>query len=170
MNGKNDGRSPPPSRGTGPTAGPPGDEHEDTAADLDPADDAPRRPIYVQEGNTLRTRLTRELGLNYPFVNAGMAFVALPPLVIAVSEAGGLGMLGAAPEPAPFLGARLQAIQAGTKRPYGVNLIVASAGGQDFTTRAHIDVCVAAKVPVVAFHWGVPPEDWVKALKAALVP
>ncbi|NMO16440.1 nitronate monooxygenase [Pyxidicoccus fallax] len=168
MNGKNDGRSPPPSRGTGPTAGPPGGEDEDegAASEVDGAD-APRRPIYVLEGNTLHTRLTRELGLHYPFVNAGMAFVALPPLVIAVSEAGGLGMLGAAPEPPPFLQARIQAIRAGTKRPFGVNLIVASGGGQDFTTRAHIDVCIAEKVPVVSFHWGTPPADWVKALKAA---
>jgi enoyl-[acyl-carrier protein] reductase II len=143
MNGTDDGRSP-----------------EDT-------DDRPRRPISVLEGNTLHTRLTRELGVHYPFVSAGMAFVALPPLVIAVSEAGGIGMLGAAPEPPPFLQARLQAIQAGTKRPYGVNFIVASAKGQDFTTREHIDLCVAARVPVVAFHWDTPPTDWVKALKAA---
>ncbi len=143
MNGTNDGRSP-----------------EDT-------DDRPRRPISVLEGNTLHTRLTRELGVHYPFVSAGMAFVALPPLVIAVSEAGGVGMLGAAPEPPPFLRARLQAIQAGTKRPYGVNFIVANAKGQDFTTREHIDVCLAERVPVVTFHWEAPPADWVKALKAA---
>ncbi|MFP2911915.1 NAD(P)H-dependent flavin oxidoreductase [Pyxidicoccus sp. 3LFB2] len=143
MNGTNDGRSP-----------------EDT-------DEKPRRPISVLEGNTLHTRLTRELGVHYPFVSAGMAFVALPPLVIAVSEAGGIGMLGAAPEPPPFLQARLKAIQAGTKRPYGVNFIVANANGQDFTTREHIDVCIAERVPVVAFHWDAPPADWVKALKAA---
>ncbi|MCP3136378.1 NAD(P)H-dependent flavin oxidoreductase [Pyxidicoccus xibeiensis] len=169
MNGPNDGRSPPSSRGTGPTAGPPGDEHEeDIGSESDVADDGPRpRPIQVMEGNTLHTRLTRELGVHYPFVNAGMAFVALPPLVIAVSEAGGLGMLGAAPEPPPMLRARLQAIQAGTKRPYGVNFVVAHAGGQDFTTREHIDVCIAARVPVVSFHWDLPPADWVRALKAA---
>lgn len=150
MNGTNDGRSP-----------------EDTASEADETTDGPRRPIYVLEGNTLHTRLTRELGVHYPFVSAGMGFVALPPLVIAVSEAGGIGMLGAAPEPAPFLRARLQAIQAGTKRPYGVNFIVASANGQDFTTREHIDTCIAERVPVVSFHWGTPPAEWVKALKAA---
>ncbi|MBZ4420317.1 nitronate monooxygenase family protein [Myxococcus sp. RHSTA-1-4] len=168
MNGKNDGRSPPPSRGTGPTASPAGSELEDegAASEVETAD-TPRRPIYVLEGNTLHTRLTRELGVHYPFVSAGMAFVALPPLVIAVSEAGGLGMLGAAPEPPPFLHARLRAIRAGTQRPYGVNFIVAHAGGQDFTTREHIDVCISEKVPVVAFHWDTPSADWVKALKAA---
>lgn len=168
MNGKNDGRSPPPSRGTGPTAGAPGGEVEDEgAASAEDTADAPRRPIYVLEGNALHTRLTRELGLHYPFVNAGMGFVALPPLVIAVSEAGGLGMLGAAPEPPPFLQARVKAIRAGTQRPFGVNLLVARAGDQDFTTREHIDVCLAEKVPVVSFHWDAPPADWVKALKAA---
>jgi enoyl-[acyl-carrier protein] reductase II len=76
-------------------------------------------------------------------------------------------MLGAAPEPPPMLHARLKAIQAGTKRPYGVDFIVANAAGQDFTTRAHIDVCIAERVPVVAFHWAAPPADWVRDLKAA---
>jgi enoyl-[acyl-carrier protein] reductase II len=149
MNGNNDGRSPEPDEEGGAS----GEE--------------PRRSIHVLQGNALRTRLTRELGVFYPFVSAGMAFVSLPSLVIAVSEAGGIGMLGAAPEPAPMLQARLKAIQAGTQRPYGVNFILASGGGQDFTTRAHIDACLAARVPVVSFHWALPPADWVRDLKAA---
>ncbi|MCP3098296.1 nitronate monooxygenase [Myxococcus sp. K15C18031901] len=158
MNGTNDGRSPPP----GPQAGVNEGEHEDEDAN------APRRPpIHVLEGNTLHTRLTRALGVHYPFVSAGMAFVALPPLVIAVSEAGGVGMLGATPEPAPALRARLRDIQMGTRRPYGVDFILDHAGQGDFTTREHIDACIEAHVPVVAFHWNLPPADWVRDLRAA---
>lgn len=47
---------------------------------------------------SLRTRLTHELGVRYPFVCAGMAFVGMPPLAAAVANAGGIGMLGTAPE------------------------------------------------------------------------
>ncbi|AGC41854.1 2-nitropropane dioxygenase [Myxococcus stipitatus DSM 14675] len=162
MNGTNDGRAAPPSHSAGDSAAP-------GEGELDAEEPrAPRRPpIHVLEDNTLHTRLTRELGVHYPFVSAGMAFVALPPLVIAVSEAGGIGMLGSAPEPAPFLRARLHAIREGTQRPFGVNFIVEQARAGDFTTREHIDTCIAEKVPVVAFHWGLPPSDWVRDLKAA---
>src|SRR3712207_3922624 len=41
----------------------------------------------------LSTRLTQDYGLDFPFVGAGMGFVALPALVAAVSNAGGLGVL-----------------------------------------------------------------------------
>ncbi|WP_426756569.1 NAD(P)H-dependent flavin oxidoreductase [Myxococcus sp. Y35] len=156
MNGANDGRSPPSS----------GDvELDEERSDSGPE---PRRPpIYVLEGNTLHTRLTRELGVNYPFVSDGMPFVALPPLVIAVSEAGGVGMLGVAPEPADVLDARLQAIRAGTQKPFGANLLVTQGGGQHATTREHVDVCIARRVPVVSFQGELPPAEWVAALKAA---
>jgi NAD(P)H-dependent flavin oxidoreductase YrpB (nitropropane dioxygenase family) len=40
------------------------------------------------------TRLAREYGVEFPFVSAGMGFIALPELVAAVSNAGGLGLLG----------------------------------------------------------------------------
>ncbi|RKH41713.1 nitronate monooxygenase, partial [Corallococcus llansteffanensis] len=163
MNGANDGRP-----------GQPSSSHEDAEPLTDgesegaglPGDPRPP-PIYVLEGNTLKTRLTRAVGVHYPFVGAGMAFVSLPPLVIAVSEAGGLGMLGTAPEPPLVLEARLKAIQAGTQRPYGVDFIVDRMHPQGFTSRDHVDACIAAKVPVVAFHWTLPPVEWIRALQAA---
>ena len=43
----------------------------------------------------LQTRLTEDYGLDVPFIGAGMAFVAMPPLAAAVSNAGGMGTLGA---------------------------------------------------------------------------
>ena len=44
----------------------------------------------------LKTRITEQYRLKVPFINAGMAFIATAPLVRAVCEAGGMGMLGAA--------------------------------------------------------------------------
>ncbi|CAM3228412.1 nitronate monooxygenase [Corallococcus sp. ZKHCc1 1396] len=161
MNGANDGRS-------GPPAPLPGDAASPTDGESDTGGlPGPPPAICVLEGNALKTRLTRAVGIHYPFVGAGMAFVSLPPLVIAVSEAGGLGMLGTAPEPPLVLEARLKAIRAGTQRPYGVDFIVDRAEPHGFTSRDHIDTCVAAKVPVVVFHWSLPPLEWIHALKAA---
>ncbi len=131
-------------------------------------------PLPAQGADLLRakpqgldTRLTRDYGLRYPFVSAGMAFVGLPRLVTAVSNAGGLGMLGAATEPPDVLQARLTAIQQGTSSPYGVNFILARGAPGDFTVRDHMDVCIARRVPLVTFHWGLPPREWVEALHAA---
>ena len=42
----------------------------------------------------LKTRITEQYGLKVPFINAGMAFIATAPLVRAVCNAGGMGMLG----------------------------------------------------------------------------
>ena len=41
----------------------------------------------------LKTRITEQYGLKVPFINAGMAFIATAPLVRAVCNAGGMGVL-----------------------------------------------------------------------------
>src|SRR5262245_40944955 len=110
---------------------------------------------------SLGTRLTQQFGVRYPFVGAGMAFVGLPPLVAAVSNAGGIGMLGASPEPPPVLQARIQAIKAATPSAFGVNFIIDTGGFGPFTTRDHIDVCIAEGVRLVTFHWNIPERGWV---------
>ena len=51
----------------------------------------------------LPTRLTREYGTRHPFVGAGMGFIAHEQLAAAVTNAGGLGVLGASPDPADSL-------------------------------------------------------------------
>ncbi len=124
-------------------------------------------PTSSRPSRGLETRLTRAYGLRHPFVSAGMAFVGLPELVIAVSNAGGMGTLGAATEPPVVLRARLAAIREGTSRPYGVDFILAGEGPTAFTQQAHLDACIEAKVPVVTFHWGLPPREWIEALQSA---
>lgn len=55
-------------------------------------DDAPHdRSLHHRP--SLNTRLTRDYGVRFPFVSAGMGFVAYPPLVTAVSNAGGISTL-----------------------------------------------------------------------------
>lgn len=116
---------------------------------------------------SLQTRLTRDYGVRYPFVSAGMGFVAYPPLVAAVSNAGGIGVLGAALEPPPSLQILLQMIKAQTTQPFGVDFVHDSTAFGPAVTDAHIAVCIAEGVKLVIFHMNVPPVGWVQQLHAA---
>ncbi len=111
-----------------------------------------------------RTRITEEYGLDLPFVSAGMGFLALPELAAAVSNAGGLGLLGVAPAPPPLMEAMIRKTRALTSRPFGVDLIVEETAFGPATATEHIEVCLAERVPVVVFFWHLPPADWVARL------
>ncbi len=106
----------------------------------------------------LRTRLTEEYGLDVPFISAGMAFIGMPPLVAAVSNAGGMGTLGASLVPPDGLHALIRMIRSMTSRPFGVNFIT------QFTEEAQLDVCLEERVPVVSFFWNEPPEVFISRL------
>ncbi len=113
------------------------------------------------------TRFTREYGIELPFVSAGMAMLAGPELVAAVSEAGGLGILGTGPLPPPLLGQQIEQIRQRTLLPFGVNLIVADTQFGPASTLAHLEVCIAASVSPIVFFWELPPTEWLARLHAA---
>lgn len=129
----------------------------------EPGGNGPGRP-----GTGLHTRLTETYGLEHPFVSAGMGFVGLPPLVAAVSRAGGLGVLGVAPEPPPVFAERIAQVRALTHRPFGVDFFLATSPTLGpITVDGHIDVAIAQGVRLVVFHFGIPSAAWIAALKAA---
>jgi len=68
------------------------------------------------------TRAAELLGIRYPIVQAPMAGSTTPELVAAVSEAGGLGSVGAARTPPDELRATIRRIRELTDRPFGVNV------------------------------------------------
>lgn len=113
------------------------------------------------------TAVTRQMEIELPFVSAGMGFVAMPPLVAAVSEAGGLGLLGASPSPPEEVRRMIGDVRARTAKPFGVDLIVADTAFGPATTEAQIDVCVDEGVPLVVFFWNPPPQRWVRRLRDA---
>ena len=96
-----------------------------------------------------------------------MGFVSYPPLVTAVSNAGGIGVLGNAVEPPPSTQSLIRMIAEGTTNPFGVDLLHDITAFGPATTDAHIDVCVAERVKLVVFHMNVPPRAWVDRLHAA---
>jgi nitronate monooxygenase len=124
-------------------------------------DEAARRDVPLQ------TRLTREYGVRHPFVSAGMGFVSYPPLVVAVCNAGGIGVLGNAVEPPPSTEALVRMIAQQTSGLFGVDLLHDTTAFGPATTDAHIDVCVAERVRLVVFHMNVPPRTWIDRLHAA---
>ncbi|HKY64488.1 MAG TPA: nitronate monooxygenase [bacterium] len=115
---------------------------------------------------SLHTRLTREFGIRWPFVGAGMGFVAMPELVAAVSNAGGMGVLGNAIEPPPGTQILIQQIRQLTDRPFGVDFSVVDTPAGPGTLDAHIEVAAAERVSLVVFHFDLPKRDWVLQLQA----
>jgi enoyl-[acyl-carrier protein] reductase II len=70
------------------------------------------------------TRLTRLLGIEHPIIQGGMAWTATWELAAAVSNAGGLGVIGAGHMPTDLLREQIRAAKAATDRPFGVNLML----------------------------------------------
>jgi NAD(P)H-dependent flavin oxidoreductase YrpB (nitropropane dioxygenase family) len=74
----------------------------------------------------LRTRLCDILDIEYPVILAGMGGVATAELVAAVSEAGGLGIIGAASMPADEIERQVRRIRDLTSKPFGVDVLLPS--------------------------------------------
>jgi enoyl-[acyl-carrier protein] reductase II len=72
-----------------------------------------------------RTALTELLGTEYPIIQAGMADVARAELAAAVSNAGGLGMIGGAMFSAAELREEIRKVKDMTDKPFGVDLLLA---------------------------------------------
>ncbi len=73
----------------------------------------------------IQTRINEILGIRYPLIQAGMGGVAQWELAAAVSEAGGLGVLGGAFLSPSVIRTQIQNIKAHTSKPYGVDLLLA---------------------------------------------
>jgi NAD(P)H-dependent flavin oxidoreductase YrpB (nitropropane dioxygenase family) len=112
----------------------------------------------------LSTRFTKLAGCTIPIQLAGMGAAGSPELVAAVSEAGGLGMLGTARggvNPGTFA-SLLDRIRQLTSRPFGVNFII-RPGGAPSQSRARECVEQAARVArVVEFFYSDPSAEFVQ--------
>jgi enoyl-[acyl-carrier protein] reductase II len=72
----------------------------------------------------IRTRVTDLLKIEHPIIQGGMAWTATWELAAAVSDAGGLGVIGAGHMPTDVLRDQIRAAKAATDRPFGVNLML----------------------------------------------
>lgn len=72
----------------------------------------------------MKTRICDLLGIEYPIIQGGMAWVATYELAAAVSEAGGLGIIGAGGAPASWVREQIRQAKKATDKPFGVNLML----------------------------------------------
>lgn len=99
----------------------------------------------------MKTRLTEILGIEYPVVQGGMAWVAESHLAAAVSEAGGLGLIAAANAPAEWVREQIYEVRKYTVKPFGVNIMMLSPNADEVA-----QVVVEENVPVVTTGAGTP--------------
>lgn len=107
----------------------------------------------------LRTRFTDLVGCEVPIQQAGMGGVAMPPLVHAVSAAGGVGTLGGVMIPPPALAAMLDHLRAQTDRPFGVNFLI------PFVDPEAVRIA-ASRARIVEFFFGEPDTRLVELVHA----
>ena len=72
----------------------------------------------------MKTRITELLGIQHPIIQGGMAWVAEYHLAAAVSNAGGLGIIGAASAPPEVVREQIQEAKKLTDQPFGVNVML----------------------------------------------
>ena len=79
----------------------------------------------------MKTRITELLGIEYPIIQGGMAWVAEYHLAPAVSEAGGLGLIGGANAPGDVVRDYIRKTKERTSKPFGVNVMLMSPYADD---------------------------------------
>lgn len=78
----------------------------------------------IEEHKNMKTRVTDILGIEYPIIQGGMAWVAEHNLAAAVSNAGGLGIIGAGGASAEFVRDQIRQVKQATDKPFGVNIML----------------------------------------------
>lgn len=102
----------------------------------------------------MKTRITALLGIEQPIFQAAMSWASSnAPLIIAVSDAGGLGVLGAGPLRPDDFRRILREIKANTKKPYGVNIPLNGKHAPEL-----LDIAFQEKIPVMVASQGGPRE------------
>lgn len=105
-------------------------------------------------------RITALFGIQYPVIQAGMIWCSGWKLASAVSNAGGLGIIGSGSMYPEVLREHVIKCKAATQRPFAVNLPMLYPNIED-----HINTIIELKVPIVFTSAG-NPNTWTKHLKS----
>jgi len=107
----------------------------------------------------IKSKICDLLSIEYPIIQGGMAWVATAELAAAVSEAGGLGLIGAGHMPPDALRDEIRKVKSMTKKPFGVNIMLMSPFVKEV-----MQVVVDERIPVVTTGAG-SPSEYIPALK-----
>lgn len=105
--------------------------------------------------------LIEKIGISYPIIQGAMSWVATPSLAAAVSNAGGLGMLGSGHEPDEFIRGLIIETKKLTDKPFGVNLLLLSPYVDEV-----VDVICEENIKVITTGAG-SPGKYMKRFKEA---
>ncbi|KAG5652148.1 hypothetical protein H0H81_006132 [Sphagnurus paluster] len=131
---------------------------------------------------TISTPITEWFGIKHPIFLAGMNVAAGPELAAAVTNAGGLGVIGGVGYTPKILRQQIQAVKADLRdknAPFGVDLLIPQVGGSarktnyDYTKgqlNELIDVIIEEKAALFVCAIGVPPKQAVDQLHKAGIP
>lgn len=109
----------------------------------------------------MKTRITELLQIEYPIIQGGMAWVAEHHLAAAVSEAGGLGIIGAASAPAEVVRVEIRKARTLTDKPIGVNIMLMNPNAPEV-----VKVVIEEGIKVVTTGAG-NPAKYMKDFKEA---
>ena len=79
----------------------------------------------------MKTKVTELLGIEYPIIQGGMAWVAEYHLAAAVSNAGGIGLIGAASAPPEVVREQVRKCKELTGKPFGVNVMLLNPNAEE---------------------------------------
>lgn len=99
----------------------------------------------------MKTKVTELLGIEYPVIQGGMAWVGTHELASAVSNAGGLGIIGAGGAPASCVLEQIRSAKSETDKPFGVNLMLMNPEADEIAK-----IIAQEKVKVVTTGAGSP--------------
>lgn len=109
----------------------------------------------------MKNRITALLGIDFPIIQAGMVWCSGWQLASAVSNAGGLGIIGAGSMYPDVFRAHVRKCKAATDKPFAVNVPLIYPNVEE-----HIQIILEENVPVVFTSAG-NPAVWTDTLKSA---
>lgn len=107
----------------------------------------------------IRTELCDLLNVEYPVLQGGMAWIGTAELASAVSEAGGLGIIGAGHMPPDLFRNEIHKLKERTSKPFGCNIMLMSPFVKEV-----MEVVIDEKVPVITTGAG-NPSSYIPRLK-----
>jgi len=113
--------------------------------------------------NMLRTKLCQILNTKYPIIQGGMAWVATAELAAAVSNAGGLGIIGAGNAPGSVVKEQIYKARKLTQKPFGVNVMLLSPFVEEV-----MDLIISERVPVITTGAGNPGKYMTRLKEAGI--
>ena len=111
----------------------------------------------------MKTKITELLGIKYPILQGGMAWIAESTLAAAVSNAGGAGIIAGGSAPAEVIKEEIHKAKALTDKPFGVNIMLMAPNADDLA-----QLVIDEKIPFITTGAGNPGKYMEKWLEAGI--